>query len=157
MRLVGMDGIDTGGGLELGVDFEVDWVDIDEPDPAADTVRTEARGKGAAVIRRGEGIWYANGAVYFSATTGGPRGLGQVFRYEPGDSGGGGRLRLLAQSDDAAVLEKPDNVAVAPSGDLYICEDGSGGQVAPGNRFPGAPTDPDVQDSRIRLLVSWLR
>src|SRR5690606_25917818 len=30
-------------------------------------------------------------------------------------------------------------------------------RVAPGDRSPGAPTDPDVRNSRIRLLRQWLR
>jgi len=30
-------------------------------------------------------------------------------------------------------------------------------RVAPGSRPPGAPTDPDVRDSRIRLFRSWVR
>ena len=29
---------------------------------------------------------------------------------------------------------------------------GAGGRVAPGRCLPGAPTDPDVRDSRIRLF-----
>ena len=31
------------------------------------------------------------------------------------------------------------------------------GRVAPGRRLPGAPTDPDVQISRIRLFGAQLR
>jgi len=34
---------------------------------------------------------------------------------------------------------------------------GRPGRVAPGRHRPGAPTDPDVRDWRIRLLSSWLR
>jgi hypothetical protein len=30
-------------------------------------------------------------------------------------------------------------------------------RVAPGRFLPGAPTDPDVQISRIRLFETWLR
>jgi hypothetical protein len=30
-------------------------------------------------------------------------------------------------------------------------------RVAPGSRPPGAPTDPHVRDSRIRLFRSWVR
>jgi len=33
-------------------------------------------------------------------------------------------------------------------------DDEEGGRVAPGRRLPGAPTDPDVQVSRIRLFVT---
>jgi hypothetical protein len=31
------------------------------------------------------------------------------------------------------------------------------GRVAPGDRSPGAPTDPDLRDSRIRLLSREIR
>jgi len=31
------------------------------------------------------------------------------------------------------------------------------GRVDPGGRPPGSPTEPDVQDSRIRLLGLWFR
>ena len=38
----------------------------------------------------------------------------------------------------------------------YVVGD-AGGRVAPGRRLPGAPTDPDVQISRIRLFETRLR
>jgi secreted PhoX family phosphatase len=43
-----------------------------QPDPATDSVRSEARSHGAAVFVRGEGLWLHDGAVYFTATSGGP-------------------------------------------------------------------------------------
>ncbi|MGB5422154.1 MAG: hypothetical protein WBN03_08345, partial [Desulfobacterales bacterium] len=39
---------------------------------------------------------------------------------------------------------------------LHICHSFSG-RVAPGCYQLGAPTDPDMRDSRIRLLKSWFR
>ena len=66
----------------------MEWVTIDNPDPATDTVRVKGFGKGAAQFARGEGIWYGNGEVYFCCTNGGsvdangrPNGFGQVWRY----------------------------------------------------------------------------
>ena len=56
-------------------------------------------------------------------------GAGQVFRYRPGASPrDGGALELLAESDGRAALDQPDNITVAPSGDVFACEDGPGAQ-----------------------------
>ena len=56
---------------------------VDEPNPLTDTVRTQAQAKGAAIFNRTEGIWAADGRLYFDCTSGGPAGLGQVWEYEP--------------------------------------------------------------------------
>lgn len=106
----------------VGGDSEtIDWVDVDEPDPAGDTVRFEAQGAGAANVRRGEGIWYWDGAVYIASTSGGPGGLGQIFRLT--DDGDTGTLECLVASASAAEMISPDNVAVSPWGQVVICED----------------------------------
>ena len=107
--------------MAVGEVAPVAWVDIDEPDPAGDTLRVEAQGKGAAIFVRGEGIWFHEGAVYVCSTSGGPAGAGQIFRLVDGDEP---TLELLARSEDKAVLEKPDNICVASWGDVYMAEDG---------------------------------
>src|SRR5690606_38811762 len=63
MKIVGEDNYNT---LLMGVGevLDVEWVDIDEPDPDDDTVREEAQSKGAAIIIRGEGIWFFEGQIY---------------------------------------------------------------------------------------------
>lgn len=124
LRVVGADGFDTGEGVEVGASWQVAWVDVDDATPAGDTCRDEAIGRGAAAFRRGEGIWWHGGAVYFTATGGGPIGAGQLFRLDP--DGDGGTLTLIAQSEDLAFLDGIDGVTVAPWGDVFLCEDGEG-------------------------------
>ena len=57
---------------------------IDEPDPAGDTVRAEAQGKGAAIFARLEGAFYGNDRIYVLTTNGGPAGQGMVFELLAG-------------------------------------------------------------------------
>jgi hypothetical protein len=52
--------------------------------------------------------------AYLCCTEGGPKGFGQVFRISLREQ----RLSLLVQPDDAALLDGPDNICVAPRGDL---------------------------------------
>ncbi|MFO7562880.1 MAG: DUF839 domain-containing protein [Enhygromyxa sp.] len=111
--------------MEIGEVVEVEWVDVDEPDPDEDTVRAEAQSKGAALIFRGEGIWFFEGQVYVCATAGGPLLKGQIFRLIDGDNP---TLELITRSDSISVLDNPDNITVAPWGDVYIAEDGDGDQ-----------------------------
>jgi hypothetical protein len=84
-------------------------------------VRVEAHAAGAATVVRGEGIWFHEGAVYFCATSGGPMGLGQIFRLV--DGADGGTLECLADSLGPDHLASPDNITVAPWGQVFIAED----------------------------------
>ncbi|MEA5515167.1 alkaline phosphatase PhoX [Nodularia sp. UHCC 0506] len=119
------------GLVKVDQTLPVEWVKIDNPDPDQDTVRSEAQSKGAATFFRGEGAWYGNGLVYFVATQGGPpvssasnaRGNGQVWAYDPARE----EITLVVEaSPSGAFLQAPDNIVVAPFGDLFLCEDGSG-------------------------------
>lgn len=105
-----------------GRPLRVRWVGIEEVDPAQDTVRFEAQSKNAATFERGEGAWYGNGLIYFVASGGGTLRDGQVFAYNPSDD----TLTLLVESTNSEVLDNPDNITVAPFGDLFLCEDGGG-------------------------------
>ncbi|MEM6926944.1 MAG: alkaline phosphatase PhoX [Myxococcota bacterium] len=87
--------------------IEVAWVDV-----APDEARATAESAGAAVVRRGEGVWWFDGTVYFTATSN-----GQVFELVPID-GDRGRLTLLTDA-----VNKPDNITVGPDGTLYVAED----------------------------------
>ncbi|RUR84002.1 hypothetical protein DSM107007_30600 [Nostoc sp. PCC 7120 = FACHB-418] len=120
--------VNTAGGFSVGQKWAVNWVDIPEPNPQTDNVREQGRNLGAARFARGEGIWYGNGEIYFCCTNGGsvnpsgnPNGLGQVFRYIPATN----TLELFVQSPGASDLRAPDNICVAPFGDLILCEDGA--------------------------------
>ncbi len=126
LRILDTDALNTASLGKVGELFEIEWVDIEDPAPADDTVRYAAQADGATVFIRGEGLWFFEGEIYFSCTNGGPAGLGQIFRVV--DDGDTGTLELVAVSDGAATLDFPDNLTVAPWGELFICEDGSNDQ-----------------------------
>jgi uncharacterized protein len=128
LRIQGQPRAITTTNFPVGQKLPVEWVKIEEPDPAEDTLRGEAYQKGAAQFSRGEGMCYSKGSIYFTCTNGGGKGCGQVWRYIPGKTAQeGGAIELLVESTDPTVLDFPDNLVMAPSGDLVICEDGSGG------------------------------
>lgn len=101
----------------------VEWIDVAGADSADDSVRARAFAKGAALVRRGEGLWLTHDAAYFTATIGGPGGRGQVFRLGLGKHA---TLEVIADGSDANSLDMPDNVCVSPQGHVYVAEDGSG-------------------------------
>lgn len=118
-----------------GPGLAVDWVRIPNPDPDMDmehppgdptgyrTAATATRAQGYALgctqFERSEGIAHARGSVYFCCTNGGPKALGQVFRLDLRRQ----TLSLVVEPDEHAVLDGPDNLCVAASGDLVVCED----------------------------------
>jgi uncharacterized protein len=106
--------------------YEVAWVPIEIPDPKAGQRTTRAQGRTAGAVRfvRGEGACYGAGSIYFVCTTGGAKKLGQVWRLTP--SADGDRLELWAEPEKASDLRQPDNIVYAATGDIYVCEDGSG-------------------------------
>ncbi|HEX5632587.1 MAG TPA: alkaline phosphatase PhoX [Gemmatimonadales bacterium] len=136
LKLAGGGSVNTATGLraELNRPLPVEWVTIEDVDPVGDTVRVEARSKGAARFARGEGLWHGNGAVYLVCTSGGDAGAGQVFAHDPLR----GTLTLVVESTDRAVLDAPDNLTVGPDGRLYLCEDGSEGNSIVGVNPDGA-------------------
>jgi uncharacterized protein len=115
-----------------GEPLPVSWVTVPDPDPQVEPnqppngVRFQAQTLGAAMFQRTEGCWLGDDRIYFDCTSGGPSGLGQIWELDPRAM----QLRLIFQSSDAAVLFQPDNLAVAPTDDLFICED-TGADVDP--------------------------
>ncbi|WP_427160404.1 alkaline phosphatase PhoX [Aliinostoc sp. HNIBRCY26] len=113
------------GQFKPGEKWSVSWVTINDPNPSTDTVRVEGRNKGAALFARGEGIWYTQkddkSEFYFCCTSGGPVSEGQVWRYIADDE----TIELFVESDSISKLDMPDNIVVAPFGDLILCEDGN--------------------------------
>jgi secreted PhoX family phosphatase len=122
LRVIGQPAFETGTMLS-GQSQPIDWVDVPNPDPQEDDVRYQAHDKGAARFVRTEGIWLHGSELYFCATAGGPIGRGQIFRLDLDDM----RLTLLVQTTDTSVLDMPDNITVAPNGQLYVAEDGLDG------------------------------
>ena len=85
---------------------------------------------GLIALARGEGIVFGDRELYFTCTSGGPRKLGQVLRYRPSRFEGDpreardpGRLQLFVQPADPRVMKMCDNLVIAPSGHLVVCED----------------------------------
>lgn len=109
--------------LEPGHPYPCVWVTIDEPDPEDDTVRLQGHAQGAAVFVRGEGMVAHADGIYFVCSAGGIDGEGQIFRYRPGTGDDGGLIELSFTAGANSLLSKPDNLTVAPWGDLVLCED----------------------------------
>ncbi len=129
----------------VGRPLLVDWVDIDEPDPAYPADFDDAEGslvfrqgfeQGGAIFARLEGCWFGDGSVYINATSGGNAGLGQVWEYRPRGRSRG-TLTLLFESPDAGLLDSPDNITVSPRGGLVLCEDGDDEQFLRGLDLEG--------------------
>jgi secreted PhoX family phosphatase len=116
-------GFDTSRGLDVGTALDVEWVDVQHASARSDSLRGDAQKRGAALIKRGEGVFFDHGNVLVCSTSGGPRGAGQIFRLNAG-----GTFELLCQSTDASVLDMPDNIAVSPSGAVFMAEDSAYGE-----------------------------
>ncbi len=138
LKIKGYPQSNTGDGFPQRRFFEVEWVTIPDPDPAIDSVRHQGFDLGAASFTRGEGICYSNGEIFFTATSGGDQHLGQIWRYRPGATQDqGGSLELFVESSGRNVLDYPDNLIMAPFGDLIVCEDGTDNT----NRLMGVTPD----------------
>ncbi len=119
--------------VRIGEALDVDWVRIEDPDPDCDmehfagvgerTAPTSTRAQGFAAgcarFAQTEGIVHANDSMYICCTSGGARRLGQVFRIHLREQ----KLTLVVEPDDEAQLSGPDNICLAPWGDLLVCED----------------------------------
>ncbi len=125
----------TSGGIPPLTPLPVEWVDIEDPDPAVINSSTScfAQGlsQGGTRFARLEGCWYGDDSVFFNATSGGAAGTGQVWQYRPHNPNRG-ELVLIFESPNADVLDAPDNICVSPRGGLVLCEDGGGTQFIRG-------------------------
>lgn len=97
--------------------FGVVWSDVNPEDPHAD-----AESKEAVRFNRLEGAYFAGGALWFDDTAGGEKRLGQIYRYLPATE----TLELFHESTNSNMVKSPDNITVAPWGDLWFVEDGKG-------------------------------
>lgn len=129
-KVKGQDLLDTRKGQKQGQRYEIEWVDIADPDPSdawkdSLALGNQGRAKGAMTFGRLEGAWYGDGFIYLNSTDGGDAKCGQIFRYQPKGEDGG-ELTLLYESPSSEVLDAPDNLCVTPQGALVVCEDGDG-------------------------------
>ena len=109
---------------QLSTSHKIEWVKIEDYDPNEDTVRREGISKGATVFARPEGIVGDNESVYICCTSGGQLKKGQIFKINLASSRES-FLELWYEVQDASSLNMPDNIVVAPWGDLIVCEDNS--------------------------------
>lgn len=128
LAVAGTPQADLRGAVGAGVRFPVAWVDVDDPERAhspgtSDTLGVFSQGfaAGGAVFRRLEGCGWGNREVFFTSTSGGAAGRGQLWAYSPRWE----QLRCVYESPSADVMNNPDNLAFSPQGNLLLCEDGS--------------------------------
>ena len=113
-----------------GQSFHVTWVDLDDVESPDDSLRLQAFRKGAARFSRGEGLYFGQGELFFTCTSGGAHEFGQIIRYVPSPFEGQsqetdqpGTITLFMESKDDRVFDYGDNLTVSPWGDLFVCED----------------------------------
>lgn len=148
--------------------MRVAWIALDDPEAVGSSLRSRGRRDGAAIFARTEGMWATPDAIYFACTEGGTTstgkhsdgspltalgpGKGQLWKYTPGAHEGdphehevgaeeGGTLELICEPNDSSVMDHPDNITVAPWGDLIVCEDGEAEQFLLGVT-PPTPSGP---------------
>jgi hypothetical protein len=118
-----------------GASVRTHWIDLDHVESPDDDLRARGAKRGALPFARGEGIWWSPRGIYFTATTGGAKALGQVFCYHPRSE----TLTLYTQPESADVMCMGDNLTVLPDGGLMVCEDREAGtnrirHIAPNGR-----------------------
>ncbi|MFE4368117.1 alkaline phosphatase PhoX [Streptomyces sp. NPDC056835] len=149
---------------EPGTSFDrVEWVPVPDPSARETPIRLQDFGaRGITHAQKLEGCYWGERAVYFvSSFARGAEGsaadhYGQVWKYEPKR----GRLTLVIVfgpgTDIQLPGESPDNICLAPSGGLMVCEDGGGAQhvfgvtrrgevyaLARGAQALGTPEEPE--------------
>lgn len=128
-----------GAVMPVGGREAVHWIDMDGVESPNGDLKDRGFAKGALRFARGEGLTLGRrdgrSELYICCTMGGPKQLGQVWRYRPsryegrpGETDRPGTLDLFVESEDAARLKNCDNVTVTPWGGLILCEDGPDSQ-----------------------------
>ena len=119
-------------------EFLCDWIDLDDVTAPKADLAERGHAQGAAIFARCEGLAFAlrpgtkprQRELFFSATLGGNKRFGQIWRYQPSlyegtprESEAPGKVGLVYESQDRAYLDACDNLVIAPWGDLIVCED----------------------------------
>lgn len=104
-----------------GVWTDIRWLDLANPESPSDDLRIRGLALGALRFARGEGIFMGAREFYFTCTSGGAAGLGQIFRVDL--AAATNRLQLFFESTSASQLAAGDNIVIAPDGQLLVCED----------------------------------
>ncbi|UUU25582.1 PhoX family protein [Streptomyces sp. DSM 40750] len=121
---------------ETGACFErIEWVDVPDPLAAQTPIRHQDFGaQGITHAQKLEGCYWGGRCVYFvssfahSAEGSAADHYGQIWRYDPDHH----TLTLVIvfgpDTDIQLPGESPDNICLAPTGGLMVCEDGNGTQ-----------------------------
>ncbi|WP_155059359.1 alkaline phosphatase PhoX [Streptomyces blattellae] len=134
MRVPGVP--DLSSVRETGARFDgVEWADVPDPLAAGTPLRLQDFGpRGITHAQKLEGCYWGGRSVYFvssyarTAEGSAADHYGQVWRYDPSARS---LTLVVAFGPDTDVQlpgESPDNICLAPSGGLMVCEDGSGAQ-----------------------------
>lgn len=127
-------GYDTRTGQTVGRAMMAVWETVPQPDSDLPNISSGFvfnQVAGAARFSRLEGCWWGDEGCYFTATSGGDAGAGQVFKYTPLLERGG-ELMLVFESPSFDVLNSPDNICISPRGGIVLCEDGDGANYVRG-------------------------
>ena len=123
-------GIDTRNwnnqNIEVDKKYRVRWIDIDDVESPNGDLRYRGNNRGGAIFARGEGIFYANNTIFFTATTGGKNKTGQIWKYNIENNGSDDTIELFYESNSSNHLNMPDNIILSPNGSVILCEDGKG-------------------------------
>lgn len=109
--------------MKVGQPYRVSWIDLDDVQAPKDDLRQRAAAKGAALVARGEGLHMGSAEVFACCTSGGAAQLGQILKLTPGLAGASDTVELFFESENIGQFNYGDNLTVAPSGHLIVCED----------------------------------
>ncbi|GAB5415888.1 MAG: PhoX family phosphatase [Congregibacter sp.] len=109
--------------MPLARDYAATWIDLDDVEAPDDDLRRRAVAAGATLVARGEGIHMGEDAFFVCSTSGGAKGLGQIFKLVPGRGLTADRIQLFFESRSKKQFNFGDNLTVAPNGHLVVCED----------------------------------
>ena len=167
---------------EPGATYQIEWVNIPDPDPShppgtpfiatLGAVSSQGHAQGAAGFSRLEGIRRRGQRIYFNSTQGGQGRAGASSTFGPGFGQvwvldlATMQLTLVFEAPPVAgvvepgnlpPLSLPDNIAISPKGALVLCEDGTinrpdRGFVIPHNFLRGLSRKGDLFDFAENVL-----
>lgn len=124
LKVVGQDNFSFTGlpATAVGTTWDVEWVQVTDPEALSGRAYNSAPNR--AAFARPEGAYYDSGKVFWTCTSGGAAGQGQVYVYDPRRE----TLQLIFQSTGSGTsnteCNNPDNIGVSPRGGIVLCEDG---------------------------------
>ncbi|WP_405961849.1 PhoX family protein [Streptomyces sp. NBC_00024] len=129
-----------------GASFEgIEWVDVPDPLATQTAIRHQDFGpKGITHAQKLEGCYWGGRCVYFvssfarSADGSAADHYGQIWRYDPDRRTLTLVIAFGPDTDLQLPGESPDNICLAPTGGLMVCEDGNGAQHVYGVTRKGA-------------------